>query len=235
MSDRIRRVGYRGTQYEDIFDEVSKDFAPVEGGDVTDTEIEYEEVEESETFVLDKFREEVVKPQDEDEFELGSIRERGWRAEEIDLDSNEGVEFAKGSTDLQTRMEKYSEINQQLDDKGINRRYIVGDVHAPSSAHVFEDSIGKYYYAMDHSLRPSTVTKVVNEDSWFEIPRERRTKATVLLLGKAYPWHTHEAKTERAVESLLERALITETDELETEDVFSKERVQEVKEVLLDR
>ena len=235
MEDSIRKTGYRKPQHEDIFKETFEEFAPVEGQDLDDLEVEPEQVEDSETFTVDKFREQQIPDSDEDTFDMGRIRERGWKSEEISFEDNDGVEFSQESTSLQEKMEKIETINDKLAQKGINRRYVLGEVDAPKNASVFEDGIGKYFYEVSTNLRPSDVSKVVEEDSWFELSSDGRKLATIKLLKKNYPWLIHEAKSDTEVDNLLERALVSEVDELETEDVFTMEKIEQIKSLLTNR
>lgn len=234
MADRIRQVGYSGTRHPEIFKEMQEEFSPIEVGDPNDTDVEPQQVEEADdsSFVVERFREDV--PEQEDDFELG-LRERAWKTEEIDMSDNVGMEFAEGTSTLTEKVNQIERVNERLEKRGVNRRYVLGVTDAPDSAHVYEDRVGKYYYEIEEKLRPSDVTSVIEEESWFNLSQKGRVLATVLLLSKRYPWVFDDAKSETAADSLLERALITEVDELENEDVFSLEKVQEVKEFLLNR
>lgn len=235
MDDSIRRRAYSSPRHPDVFEEVFDEAEDIEAKDVTSIEYDSVEVEESEPneAIRAKFSEPV--PDVEDDFELGHIREKGMSREEISFEGNEGVEFSQSSDSVVSRAKKLEKVNDQLKGEGIRRRYVLTKSDAPEGAFVHEDSIGKYFYEAPFSLRPSDVSKVVEEDSWFNLSSEGRVLATVMLLDKSYPWALEDAKSERAVDKLLERVLTLEVDDLESEDVYSMDMKSELVALLSDR
>ena len=235
MSDRIRKRAYSAPKHRDMFEEIFEKGVGFDTEDPSDIEIEYSEVEEPEhsEVVRSQFDESV--PEQDDDFELTSIREKAYRPSEVSFEGNEGVEFGRSTESLTEKAKRLEKVNEQLEEEGIRRRYVMAETDAPDRAFVHEDSIGKYFYETPVSLRPSDVTKVVSEDSWFNIPENRRTLSTIVLLGKSYPWLVEDSKSDSAVDSLVELTLTSEIDDLESEDVFSKHRIDEVARLLKNR
>ena len=235
MDDRIRKRAYSSPKHTDVFEEVFEEF---EGFETTDpAEVEFEDTQVKESNPDDAIRAGFTEPvpEQEDDFELGTIREKAHSHEEIDFQNNEGVEFSEGSDSVIERAQKLQKVNSQLEEQGVRRQYVLSESDAPENAFVHKDSIGDYFYEMPFRVRPSNVTKVVEEDSWFELSENERVVATVMLLDKSYPWALQDAKSERAVESLLERTLVLETDDLESEDVYSVSMKENLKSLLSDR
>lgn len=239
MDDNIRRKAYSLDREEDLFDEIFEEFSGVEPVDVQKYGEEYEEEQVEEPtpaeMMKSRFTSDVEYERDDTLVDDGIIK-TGYSSEDIDLSDNEGIEFAKGADSIQEKVRMLERVNAKLKQKGVRRRYVLTDADAPERAHVYDDNVGKYFYKINATARPSDVTKVLDGyDSWFEIPKSERVGATVVLLGKSFPWVVQEADSPEKVDNFLERAVVDETDDLETEDVFTVEQVKEVKERLLDR
>lgn len=239
MDDNIRRKAYSLDREENLFDEIFEDFSGVEPVDVQKYGEEYEEEQVEEPSPVEmmksRFTPEVTHEQDEELVDDGIIK-RGYSSEDVDFSDNEGIEFGKGADSVQEKVRMLEKVNAKLKQKGLRRRYVLTDMDAPERAHVYEDNVGKYFYKINATARPSDVTKVLDGyDSWFEIPKSERVGATVVLLCKSFPWVVQEADSLEKVDKFLERAVINETDDLETEDVFTMDQVKEVKERLLNR
>lgn len=236
--DEIRGPAYDQSGDENLFDEIFEEFSGIEPVDVHKygeeevDEPEVEEVDPAES-VTKMFHEPVDEDLEDGEFH--HILKRGYGSEDVDFDGNVGVEFSEGADSITDKAEQLEKVNQQLKSQGVRRQYVMSDVDAPDLASVYEDSIGKYFYRINARARPSDITKVMDIDSRFELSEKGRVLATVVLLGKSFPWVVHDADSPDKVDSFLERALITEVDELEKEDVFSLDEVEAVREVLLNR
>jgi len=236
MEDRIRRTAYSQPQNSEVFEKLFENFSPVKPHDPDTLEVEEPEIEEAELsdeFLPNQFKEDIVEP--EDNFELGRIRERGFVQEGIDFEGNVGVEFAQSSSGLKEKVEMIEGVNQKMEANNIRRRYVLGEVDIPEGAAMYEDGIGKYYYMVDKKLRPSDVPSMVKEDSWFELDDDGRKFGTILLLSKFYPWVLTDATTEDSISKFLNRVLVSEFDELENEDVFSKDMIEGIGSFLLNR
>ena len=237
MDDYIRRRGYSAPKHDEVFDEIFEEFDGVEPVDVGKTEYDEEQVDESDpaTAAIEQFKFDELS-EDDDDFSLGRIRAKAYHSEEIDFEDNEGAEFGDNASSLSGKAQKYDDLNQEMKKDGIKRRYVLGEPDAPDIAHVYEDGIGKYYYEINARVRPSDITKVLDDvESRFELSEDGRVYGTVMLLAKAFPWQTIDVSSEDAVNQFLERALITEVEDLESEDVFSVDQVDAVKELLLNR
>lgn len=238
MDDNIRRKAYQIDREEDLFEEIFKDFSGVEPVDVQKYGDDYEEEEVEEPHPTDMMTRQFDSQAEHKEETLvdDGIIKQGYSSDDIDFSENEGVEFAKGTDSIQEKVRMLEKVNGKLKEKGVRRRYVLSDVDTPERAHVYEDNVGKYFYKINATARPSDVPRVFEKyDSWFEIPEKERVGATVVLLGKSFPWVVQEVESSEQVDKFLERALVNETDDLETEDVFSVKQVEGVKEQLLDR
>lgn len=239
MDDNIRRKAYQMDSDENLFEEIFDEFSGIEPVDIhkyTD-DPEVEEVEEGSTddVIRSRFKSE-VEYEDDDELVDDGIIKTGYQTGEVDLNDNEGVEFGNSADSLQDKIRKLERVNEGLKEKGVRRRYVLGDVDAPDNAYVYEDSVGKYFYKVNASVRPSDVPMVFDKyDSWFEIPETERVGATVVLLGKSFPWVVQDADSDDKVDKFLSRVCVDETDDLESEDVFSVEKIEEISDRLLDR
>lgn len=236
MEDSIRRRAYASPQHSDLFEEMYEELSGINAPDVTDVEVEKNDVDEPspDTVITSRFAENTAKT-DSDDFELGRVREKAFSSESVSFEGNEGVDFSEGADTVKQRINRLEQINKRLANEDVRRRYVVSKTDTPDSATVYEDSIAEYFYKMPFSVRPSDVSKVVEQDSWFEIPQNERVRSTVVLLDKAYPWVLRDAKSETEVQNFLERALVTEVDELESEDVFSVDMKSELVELLANR
>jgi len=236
--DDIRKLAYAALDQSDVIKEVLSEYDPV-SVDSSGPDPDIDTVEEPEPSETARFLFELQSeiPEGEDETgTLGRMREIAYsRKNNVTFNQNDGVAMEDEIAALTEKAKQLATANAGLSERGIKRRYIMAEPEAPTDAHVYEDGVGKYFYKTDTKIRPSDVTTVVDADSWFALSDDGRTLASVLLLAKEYPWFTVEEQSREQIESHLYRALVTELDELNDENVYRMERIDKIANVLANR
>jgi hypothetical protein len=236
--DDIRKLAYAALDQSDVIKEVLSEYDPV-SVDSSGPDPDIDTVEEPEPSETARFLFELQSeiPEGEDETgTLGRMREIAYsRKNNVTFNQNDGVAMEDEIAALTEKAKQLATANAGLSERGIKRRYIMAEPEAPTDAHVYEDGVGKYFYKTDTKIRPSDVTAVVDADSWFALSDDGRTLASVLLLAKEYPWFTVEEQSREQIESHLYRALVTELDELNDENVYRMERIDKIANVLANR
>lgn len=236
--DDIRKLAYAALNQSDVIEEVLGEYEPVSvKSSGPDPEVEtIEEPEPSETARFLFELQSDIPEETGDVGALGRMRELAYsRKNNVTFDQNDGVAMEDEIAALTEKAKQLATANAGLSERGIKRRYIMAEPEAPPDAHVYEDGVGKYFYKIDSKLRPFDVTDVVEADSWFELSDDGRTLASVLLLAKEYPWFTVEDQSREQIESHLYRALVTELDELNDENVYRMERIDKIADALMNR
>jgi len=140
---------------------------------------------------------------------------------EVELETPE--DFDKAET-TKERLAELRSVNEELKRQGDKRRYVASKSDAPSTAQLYKDEFGTYYYKqIEVDVRPSDVAKYADVKAVVALDDDQKALKTIEMMSSMYADPLIDASTEKAAATWLERHLVLTDDDPGSNDTFSHE------------
>lgn len=218
-----------------IIEQVQKEYDPVQVADpdesfspaevdTIDEEVSAEEVTTHDFNGVD------VDPFEED---LDGIKQVGVQIDSVDMENTRGHQLAKTGESLKARLEKIEKLNERMKEIDSRVRFVATKADAPENAYVYDVEGIDYYFKIDDTIRPSDVTEINKDDSWWLYDENERVLKTILALADRYPEPLNRVEKVEQAYTFTDRVLKTEDEVLGDEDAFTLKQQDAIVAVLV--
>lgn len=207
----------------DVIKDVQSEYSPVDVGE--DRAFEPPEVDNLEAVSPEDVMREQFSSGDTDiDFDdeaLDYSRQRSVEISSVEVDDTEGHEYARNAQSLSERLESITRLNEKMQKLDSRVRFVATKADAPDNAYVYSVEGFDYYYKVDEKLRPSDVTEINKDDSWWLYDENERVLKTIIALAEKYPEVVSTVEKVEQSYTFTDRVLKTEDEVVGEEDVFT--------------